>query len=171
VFSPGFPQPNSTLLIMASNKLATLYKELQRSFDARPSDLKKCGTLLAQLKVYPECSNASLCMTDIMLGWLDRSRHIDPSRRSKSPRLGCRSYVRIVCSVLSIDRGTGDILEIGVFWSIRAEDIPSFDRYFSQLHTFYTDYRCVSASYPDLLSSQASDQASLRRNVNSQFVA
>jgi 26S proteasome regulatory subunit N12 len=56
-----------------------------------------------------------------------------------------------VCSVLSIDRGTGDILEIGVFWSIRAEDIPSFDRYFSQLHTFYTDYRCVSPSYPNSL--------------------
>ncbi|PFH52527.1 hypothetical protein AMATHDRAFT_139586 [Amanita thiersii Skay4041] len=33
-----------------------------------------------------------------------------------------------------------DILEIGAFWSIRAQDIPSFDRYFSQLQTFYTDY-------------------------------
>lgn len=35
----------------------------------------------------------------------------------------------------------GDILEIGAFWSIRTKDVPSFDRYFSQLHTFYTDYR------------------------------
>ncbi|KAI6034262.1 SAC3/GANP/Nin1/mts3/eIF-3 p25 family-domain-containing protein [Pisolithus microcarpus] len=34
-----------------------------------------------------------------------------------------------------------DILEIGAFWSIRAKDVPAFDRYFSQLHTFYTDYR------------------------------
>ncbi|KAJ7499066.1 SAC3/GANP/Nin1/mts3/eIF-3 p25 family-domain-containing protein [Mycena latifolia] len=33
-----------------------------------------------------------------------------------------------------------EILEIGAFWSIRTQDVPSFDRYFSQLQTFYTDY-------------------------------
>ncbi|TFK76064.1 hypothetical protein BDN72DRAFT_831505 [Pluteus cervinus] len=33
-----------------------------------------------------------------------------------------------------------DILEIGAFWSIRTRDVPSFDRYFAQLQTFYTDY-------------------------------
>lgn len=38
----------------------------------------------------------------------------------------------------------GDILEIGAFWSIRTQDVPSFDRYFSQLQTFYSDYRLVS---------------------------
>lgn len=38
---------------------------------------------------------------------------------------------------------TGEILEIGAFWSIRTKDIPSFDRYFSQLQTFYNDYRYV----------------------------
>lgn len=38
----------------------------------------------------------------------------------------------------------GDILEIGAFCSIRAKDVPSFDRYFSQLQTYYTDYRWVS---------------------------
>jgi len=32
-----------------------------------------------------------------------------------------------------------EILEIGAFWSIRSRDIPSFDRYFSQLQTFYND--------------------------------
>jgi hypothetical protein len=31
--------------------LKTLYEDLQRSFNARPSDLKKCGALLTQLKV------------------------------------------------------------------------------------------------------------------------
>jgi 26S proteasome regulatory subunit N12 len=35
----------------------------------------------------------------------------------------------------------GEILEVGAFWSIRSEDIPSFDRYYSQLQTFYDDYR------------------------------
>jgi len=33
-----------------------------------------------------------------------------------------------------------EVLEIGAFWSIRSKDIPSFDRYFSQLQTFYNDY-------------------------------
>ncbi|KZT65992.1 hypothetical protein DAEQUDRAFT_768354 [Daedalea quercina L-15889] len=33
-----------------------------------------------------------------------------------------------------------DVLEIGAFWSIRSRDIPSFDRYYSQLQTFYNDY-------------------------------
>lgn len=37
----------------------------------------------------------------------------------------------------------GEILEIGAFWSIRTQDVPSFDRYFSQLQAFYTDYACV----------------------------
>ncbi|KAJ8481256.1 hypothetical protein ONZ45_g15365 [Pleurotus djamor] len=45
-----------------------------------------------------------------------------------------------------------DILEIGAFWSIRAKDVPSFDRYFSQLQTFYVDYSSVlppsSREYP-----------------------
>ncbi|TRM68248.1 COP9 signalosome [Schizophyllum amplum] len=36
-----------------------------------------------------------------------------------------------------------DILEIGAFWSIRTKDVPSFDRYFSQLQTFYTDFGSV----------------------------
>ena len=40
-------------------------------------------------------------------------------------------------------RISGDILEIGAFCSIRSRDVPSFDRYFSQLQTFYTDYRSV----------------------------
>jgi len=39
---------------------------------------------------------------------------------------------------------TGEILEIGAFWSIRTKAVPSFDRYFSQLQTFYNDYRQVS---------------------------
>ncbi|KAF8318137.1 hypothetical protein DL93DRAFT_2076113 [Clavulina sp. PMI_390] len=30
-----------------------------------------------------------------------------------------------------------EILEIGAFWSIRTRDVPSFDRYFAQLQTFY----------------------------------
>lgn len=36
---------------MAQNQLKSQYNELKRSFEAKPSDLKKCGSLLAQLKV------------------------------------------------------------------------------------------------------------------------
>lgn len=36
---------------MAQNQLKSQYSELKRSFEAKPSDLKKCGSLLAQLKV------------------------------------------------------------------------------------------------------------------------
>ncbi|KAG8986158.1 hypothetical protein FRB95_003053 [Tulasnella sp. JGI-2019a] len=38
---------------------------------------------------------------------------------------------------------TRDILEMGALWSIRTKDVPSFDRYYSQLETFYVDYSSV----------------------------
>ncbi|KAI9000881.1 COP9 signalosome [Trametes punicea] len=41
-----------------------------------------------------------------------------------------------------------DILEVGAFWSIRTKDIPSFDRYFSQLQTFYNDFSSVLPPSP-----------------------
>ncbi|KAG9081645.1 hypothetical protein FRC07_014463 [Ceratobasidium sp. 392] len=43
---------------------------------------------------------------------------------------------------------TREILELGAFWSLRAKDIPSFDRYFAQLQTFYTDYAGVLSTSP-----------------------
>ncbi|KAJ3046047.1 hypothetical protein HDV00_003796 [Rhizophlyctis rosea] len=35
---------------------------------------------------------------------------------------------------------TRDVLEIGALWSVRAKDIPAFERYFAQLKTYYNDY-------------------------------
>ncbi|KAI9340391.1 COP9 signalosome [Zopfochytrium polystomum] len=35
---------------------------------------------------------------------------------------------------------TRDVLEIGALWSVRAKDIPSFERYVAQLKTYYNDY-------------------------------
>ncbi|KAF9509866.1 hypothetical protein BS47DRAFT_115590 [Hydnum rufescens UP504] len=43
---------------------------------------------------------------------------------------------------------TREILEIGAFWSIRAKDVPSFDRYFSQLQTFYNDFSSILPPSP-----------------------
>jgi len=43
---------------------------------------------------------------------------------------------------------TRDILEIGAFWSIRTRDVPAFDRYFSQLQTFYYDYSFILPPSP-----------------------
>lgn len=36
---------------MPPQQLAALYTDLQKVFNARPCDLKRCGSLLAQLKV------------------------------------------------------------------------------------------------------------------------
>lgn len=36
-----------------------------------------------------------------------------------------------------------DVLELGAQWSIRSKDIPSFERYISQLQTYYHDYRTI----------------------------
>ena len=33
----------------------------------------------------------------------------------------------------------GDILEAGAYYSVRAKDIESFERYIAQLNTFYHD--------------------------------
>ncbi|CEL59354.1 26S proteasome non-ATPase regulatory subunit 8 OS=Bos taurus GN=PSMD8 PE=2 SV=3 [Rhizoctonia solani AG-1 IB] len=43
---------------------------------------------------------------------------------------------------------TREILEIGAFWSIRANDISSFDRYYAQLQSFYTDYAGTLSASP-----------------------
>ena len=40
---------------MATPHMASLYKELQRVFDARPTNLAKTGKLLTNLKVSPLC--------------------------------------------------------------------------------------------------------------------
>ncbi|KAF9008904.1 SAC3/GANP/Nin1/mts3/eIF-3 p25 family-domain-containing protein [Cyathus striatus] len=93
-----------------SVNLKSLYEDLQRSFYAQPSDLKKSGALLSQLKI--GLIEAGLLLPQGDVNFTD----------------------------LAVAR---DILEIGAFWSIRSQDIPSFDRYFSQLLTFYTDYASV----------------------------
>lgn len=43
---------------------------------------------------------------------------------------------------------TREILEVGAFWSIRTKDISSFDRYYAQLQTFYTDYAGTLSASP-----------------------
>ncbi|GLB33652.1 putative CSN8/PSMD8/EIF3K family protein [Lyophyllum shimeji] len=95
---------------MAAHQLKSLYEDLQRSFNGGPSDLKRCGTLLAQLKM-------GLIETGLL------------------PPRGEHNLDDLVVA--------RDILEIGAFWSIRTQDVPSFDRYFSQLQNFYTDYSSI----------------------------
>ncbi|TFK29277.1 proteasome 26S subunit [Coprinopsis marcescibilis] len=90
--------------------LKTLYENLQRAFYARPSELKTCVELLAQLK----------------LGLIEAGLLIPQGNVNFGDLVVAR-----------------DILEIGALVSIRSKDIPSFDRYFSQLQTFYIDYRTI----------------------------
>ncbi|KAI0796549.1 SAC3/GANP/Nin1/mts3/eIF-3 p25 family-domain-containing protein [Abortiporus biennis] len=99
---------------MASN-LGALYQDLIQTFRSQPSDLKKVGVLLAQLKV-------GLIQAGLLI-----------------PQPGVNPQDLVIAR---------EILEIGAFWSIRTKDIPSFDRYFSQLQTFYNDYRGLLPESP-----------------------
>jgi len=87
--------------------LVHAYKELKTTFDKRPPNLHKCGTLLAKLKI----------------GLLEAGLLFPQGTPSVEDLTTTR-----------------DILEMGALWSIRTKDVPSFDRYFSQLETFYVDY-------------------------------
>ncbi|KAF8192609.1 SAC3/GANP/Nin1/mts3/eIF-3 p25 family-domain-containing protein [Pholiota molesta] len=91
-----------------ASQLKTLYEELHRAFNQKPSaDLKKCVVVLNKLKIGLIEAGLLLPQGDVNLGDLVVAR---------------------------------EILEIGAFVSIQSRDVPSFDRYFSQLQTFYTDY-------------------------------
>ncbi|KAJ7822712.1 hypothetical protein B0H14DRAFT_3875417 [Mycena olivaceomarginata] len=65
-------------------------------------------------------------------------------------------------TMLTVTR-PGEILEIGAFWSICKQDVTSFDRYFFQLQTFYTDYTTSTPSVDCTLS------ACSRRTVSRTF--
>lgn len=45
---------------------------------------------------------------------------------------------------IAINYLSGDILEIGVQWSVLKGDIESFQRYMAQLKPYYFDYRLVN---------------------------
>ncbi|KAJ1551103.1 hypothetical protein HK096_003131 [Nowakowskiella sp. JEL0078] len=42
----------------------------------------------------------------------------------------------------------GEILELGVQWSVKSRDIPSFERYISQLKIYYFDFRSILPQSP-----------------------
>jgi len=127
-------------------QLKALYEELGRAFSSRNCDLKKCTAVLAKLKVGIGVFWYRYHRNSFVVDWSHRGWPLTSARRRKPWRLGGGSCVLLQCS-LKIDpfdiRATGDILEVGAFVSIRSRDVPSFDRYFSQLQTFYTDYRFV----------------------------
>lgn len=145
---------------MASRQLGTLYRELQRAFDARPTDLKKCGALLAQLKVSlraPSSSRRHRPNETPKIGLIQTGLLIPTAESNFQDLVVARRYPQVIHLISHIFH-TGDILEIGAFCSIRAKDVPSFDRYFSQLQSFYTDFRSGHPSlwgrYLSLMSPQ-----------------
>lgn len=111
-------------LTPSMSQLASLYTELKRAFEKKPSDLPKCGKLLNQLK----------------LGLIQSGLLLPSGTRNLDDLVVAREHLYSILMII-IPIYPGDILEIGAFWSIRSKDVPSFDRYFSQLQTFYTDYR------------------------------
>jgi len=100
---------------MAPPQVVSLFKGLQQAFSSRPSDPKKCASLLAGLKIALSEMGLLVPMGDASLEDMVMAR---------------------------------DVLEIGAFFSIRSRDIPSFDRYYSQLQTFYNDYSSVLPPSP-----------------------
>lgn len=164
----------SNVHAMASRQLGTLYRELLRAFDARPTDLKKCGALLAQLKV--SCRSivipGDIVLNDPKIGLIQTGLLIPTAESNLQDLVVSRRCPRLSTSPMSSHLDTGDILEIGAFCSIRAKDVPSFDRYFSQLQTFYTDFRSgpsrqLPKVYPSLIAS--TDPFSPLLNANSPF--
>ncbi|KAJ1557175.1 hypothetical protein HK096_008702, partial [Nowakowskiella sp. JEL0078] len=53
-------------------------------------------------------------------------------------------------SILSKLKSIGEILETGAQWSTKANDIPAFERYISQLKTYYSDYGSIQPPSPFL---------------------
>lgn len=127
---------------MVAEQLASLYQDLKRAFDARPSDLRKCGTLLAQLKVGSRPHSFACSLTSRQVGLIETGLLLPQGEQHLEDLVVAREC--LPTSTLSqLTSLEGEILEIGAFWSIRSKDVPSFDRYFAQLQTFYRDYRQV----------------------------
>ena len=126
-----------------ASQLKTLYEDLGRAFFSKPSDLKKCVAVLSKLKV---CSSLLLPIFahSLKIGLIEAGLLLPQGDVNLGDLVVARSHPTELnyCSLLIL-RISGDILEIGAFCSIRSRDVPSFDRYFSQLQTFYTDYRSV----------------------------
>ena len=45
----------------------------------------------------------------------------------------------------------GDVLETGVQYSLKQQDLKLFDQYMSQLKTYYFDYRCAPPFTPPII--------------------
>jgi len=103
---------------MAPQQLISLHKELQRTFESRFSDANNLNKCGALL-------------AQLKIGLIDNGLLLP----QENPKLEDIVMTR-------------DILEIGAFWSIRTKNVPSFDRYFSQLQTFYTDFSSIMPPSP-----------------------
>ncbi|KAI0321853.1 proteasome 26S subunit [Amylostereum chailletii] len=88
---------------------------------------------------------------------LTRAFSAKPSDMQKCGKLLGQLKVSLIENGLIFPSGTEnvndlvvarEILEIGAFWSIRTKDVPSFDRYFSQLQTFYNDLSSILPTSP-----------------------
>ncbi|KAI9596674.1 SAC3/GANP/Nin1/mts3/eIF-3 p25 family-domain-containing protein [Syncephalis fuscata] len=89
------------------SKVIEQLDQLKAELGSSSCDLKKCQSLLTQLKI--ALAEMSLLVPD------NGQTNVED---------------------LTLAR---EVLEIGAQWSIRARDIPSFERYFAQLKVYYTD--------------------------------
>lgn len=115
-------------LSQAHGELVKRFNALEQSGDAaRPETVEAVAAQLAELKVL-------LSLRDLLY-----------------PQLLTQDGSQSNIDNLVLARG---VLEIGVLLSIRMKDTDSFDRYWSQLKTFYVDYACVGTLLSSALTSR-----------------
>ncbi|KAI9611953.1 hypothetical protein H4Q26_008043 [Puccinia striiformis f. sp. tritici PST-130] len=88
-----------------------MYTQLQQQFRAPGAKDPTIAQLLLKLKL-------ALAQSSLLMPSLADKSAIDPESLAKAR----------------------DILEIGAFYSVRTQDIPAFERYISQLGSYYNDY-------------------------------
>jgi 26S proteasome regulatory subunit N12 len=119
----------------AFNSAVSLFNDLKTEWAKQTPNLKKCGQLLDQLKVNLD-ENCFVTRRQF-------SGYFSPVLRPVQIALIELSFLPTGQSVskkeeLILGR---DVLEIGVEWSVANKNIPSFERYMSQLKCYYYDYK------------------------------
>ncbi|VEN40417.1 unnamed protein product [Callosobruchus maculatus] len=133
IYSSFKPQTAQTYKIKITNSCCIIFANKLRNLDEKRKNMSKVNevsTLYKQLKSEWNTSNPNLSkcgkyLSDLKLE-LTHLMFLPTSNASASKQ------------ELLFAR---DVLEIGVQWSIAANDIPSFERYMAQLKCYYFDYK------------------------------
>lgn len=121
------------------DSVVALYRDLKSEWDKQAPNLRKCGSLLDQLKV-----------CQIVSHWIDG----EIVNFSLICLFHCSLNLNQVALTKLIFLPTGDtpvtknelliardVLEIAVQYSVATKDVTAFERYMAQLKCYYFDYK------------------------------